>query len=126
MPADILDHTIAASLDTLPGDMRARVFDELKTGTHLNMVNGAVNQRRIAYDTRSVQRKSIDGIGRLRMRIDSTLYHYWGQRLGYECWKDSQFLREIERDNPEARVVCGGTKLQVGYAGNRFKKTYAL
>lgn len=126
MPADILDHTIAASLDDLPGNLRARVFDELKTGTHLNMVQGAVNQKRIAADTRSVDRKSIDGVGRLRMRIDETLFHYWGQRLGYACWKDNQFLKEIERDNPETRVACGGTKLQVGYSGARFKKTYAL
>lgn len=33
-----------------------------------------------------------------------TSYHYWGQRLGYECWDDPQFVAEYKRDNPEARV----------------------
>jgi hypothetical protein len=126
MPADILDHTLAASLDSLPGNLRQRVYDEFRTGQHMELVNGSVNQKRIAAGTRSVDRKSIDGVGRLRMRIDPSLYHYWGKTLGYECWKDSQFLREVERDNPETRVACGGTKLQVGYASPRFKKSYAL
>jgi hypothetical protein len=51
------------------------------------------------------------------MRIDPTLYHAWGTKYGYDCWKDSQFLKEIERDNPEVRVKCGGTRLQVGWQG---------
>ena len=51
------------------------------------------------------------------MRIDPTLYHAWGTKYGYDCWKDSQFLKEVERDNPEVRVRCGGTRLQVGFTG---------
>ena len=31
-------------------------------------------------------------------------FHYWGQRLGYECWDDPEFLREYLRDNPDSRV----------------------
>jgi hypothetical protein len=77
------------------------------------------------------KRRSIDGLGRLRMEIDPYAHHYWGSRLGYGCWKDKQFLHEFERDNPACRVDSGGTKLQVGYGSlsaggkKKFTKSYA-
>lgn len=37
-------------------------------------------------------------------RIPQIAYHYWGRRLGYECWKDDQFVHEFLRDNPGCRV----------------------
>ena len=76
-------------------------------------------------------RKSAEGLGRVRMEVDPVVYHYWGRKLGYTCWKDKTFLREMERDNPELRVKCAGTKLQVGYgslssrAQRKFSKVYA-
>lgn len=76
------------------------------------------------------ERKSVNGLGRVRAEINPKSYHYWGQRLGYECWKDKKFLHEFERDNPDVRVKCGGTKLQVGYghlsagARKKFEKSY--
>jgi hypothetical protein len=42
--------------------------------------------------------------GRVDMRIHPTSFHYWGQRLGYQCWDDGGFVREYKRDVPEARV----------------------
>ena len=42
--------------------------------------------------------------GYCEMMIDPISYHYWGQRLGYECWEDAQFRREYLRDNPASRV----------------------
>lgn len=81
-------------------------------------------QRLIANQTG--EHRSIDGLGRVRLTIDTASYHYWGQRLGYKCWSDPQFLREFERDNPHARVKCGGTKFQVGWraADAKFSKRY--
>jgi hypothetical protein len=36
-----------------------------------------------------------------------------------------QFLREFERDNPHARVKCGGTKIMLGWrADPKFRKRY--
>lgn len=64
------------------------------------------------------ERRSMDdGIsgGEITMCIDPTSYHYWGQRLGYECWSDPQFCREYLRDNPYARTKTVGKKLKVGY-----------
>lgn len=86
-------------------------------------------QRAIAAEL-GQNRKSIEGLGRPRLEVDSAAYHYWGTRLGYQCWKDKQFLREFERDNEDARVKSTGTKLQVGYgslasaASHRTVKTY--
>lgn len=42
--------------------------------------------------------------GETRFAVHPIFYHYWGQRLGYECWDDDQFVREFLRDNPAARV----------------------
>lgn len=98
-----------------------------------NRYKAIKNQRKVAKE--SGDRKAINGVGRLRMEVDDYVYHYWGNRLGYKCWKDPQFLREMERDNPEVRVKCGGTKMQVGWTSNltvpigihspRFRKAYA-
>ena len=108
---------IANALDDLPGDLRSQVVNEFKSGYRKEWVNAGIQQKKIAKQTSINDFKSVDGIGRLRMRVDPTLYHYWGHKLGYGCWKDSQFLREVERDNPEVRVKSGGTRLQVGFDG---------
>lgn len=110
---------IANAVDDLPGNLRQQVIEELKTGHRKEWVNAGIQQKKIAKQTSINEFKSIDGIGRLRMRVDPTLYHYWGHKVGYGCWKDSQFLREIERDNPEVRVKSGGTRLQVGSSGSK-------
>ncbi len=107
---------IGNALNDLPGDLRRAVIKEFESGIQKEWVQAGIQQKRIAKDSHTDLR-SVDGIGRLRMRIDPTLYHAWGTKYGYDCWKDSQFLKEIERDNPEVRVKCGGTRLQVGWQG---------
>ena len=107
---------IGNALNDLPGDLRRAIIKEFEKGIQKDWVQAGIQQKRIAKDSHT-EIRSIDGIGRLRMRIDPTLYHAWGTKYGYDCWKDSQFLREIERDNPEVRVKCGGTRLQVGWQG---------
>lgn len=107
---------LATALDDLPGDLRRAVINEFQSGIQKDWVQAGIEQKRIARDSQTDLR-SIDGIGRLRMRIDPTLYYAWGTKYGYDCWKDSQFLREVERDNPEVRVRCGATRLQVGFSG---------
>ena len=107
---------IANALDDLPGELRIAVIKEFQKGIQKDWVQAGIDQKRIAKDSQRDIR-SIDGIGRLRMRIDPTLYHAWGTRLGYDCWRDGQFLREVERDNPEVRVKSTGTRLQVGFDG---------
>mgnify|MGYP001587434522 FL=1 len=95
-------------------------------------VMARLRQRHVAHSLNR-ERKSLNGLGRVRMEVDPYVYHYWGNRLGYQCWRDPQFLREMERDNPEMRVKCSGTKTQVGCTGilvpisrgtRRFVKSY--
>jgi hypothetical protein len=118
---------IANAMDDLPGNIRQQVIQELKEGHRKEWVNAGIEQKKIARQTHINEFKAVDGIGRLRMRIDPTLYHYWGHKVGYGCWKDAQFLREIERDNPEVRVKSGGTRLQVGFSGSkRSSQKFAL
>ncbi len=107
---------IANAFDNMPGELRQAVIKEFQSGISKEWVKAGIQQQRIAKDSQA-DRRSVDGIGRLRMRIDPTLYHAWGAKLGYDCWKDSQFLNEVERDNPEVRVRCGATRLQVGWSG---------
>lgn len=90
-------------------------------------VRQKIHAKRVAHG-----RKSLNGLGQPYLSVDTHAYHYWGQRLGYECWKDNQFLREFHRDNEACRVKSGGTKeIMVGYgsksdgAAKRFTKSYA-
>jgi hypothetical protein len=107
---------IGNALNDLPGELRRAVIKEFESGIQKDWVQAGIQQKRIAKDSQT-EIRSINGIGRLRMRIDPTLYHAWGTKYGYDCWKDSQFLKEVERDNPEVRVKCVGTRLQVGWQG---------
>jgi hypothetical protein len=67
--------------------------------------------------------------GEVSLMIHPFSYHYWGQRLGYQCWEDGAFLREYWRDNPEARVRSVADSPVVVVQGNaprakRFSKVY--
>ncbi|MEM6911059.1 MAG: hypothetical protein AAF555_05695 [Verrucomicrobiota bacterium] len=44
--------------------------------------------------------KLVDGLGQKLGSVDESSYHYWGQRLGYSCWKDKRFVREYFKENP--------------------------
>lgn len=71
--------------------------------------------------------------GEVRMMVHPVSYHYWGQRLGYQCWEDKGFCREYLRDNPEARVKSRADALTLIVQGKgglsdsgrkRFHKSY--
>jgi hypothetical protein len=57
--------------------------------------------------------RGTDGGGEVTMQIHPVSYHYWGQRLGYQCWDDPQFCREYLRDNEAARVRSRSDKLTI-------------
>jgi len=103
---------------------------KLRQEVDMKAFQARLAQRRLA-SALGQDRRAMNGLGRVRMEVSSEVHHYWGQRLGYKCWRDEQFLREMERDNPEVRVKCGGTKLQVGFsptgsgAAVKYAKTYS-
>lgn len=111
----------------IPVDLAPELEKELRRGWHRNAVQAQVEAKSNAA-LNSIDHKSVDGLGRLRMRVPADAFHYWGQRLGYECWSDESFLKEYERDNPEVKVKSIGTKLSVGYTPSekRFSKSYGV
>jgi len=65
--------------------------------------------------------------GEVKFRVHPLFYHYWGQRLGYECWDDAGFVREFLRDNESVRVknVRPSPKITVSFEGKkRWTKNY--
>ena len=102
LPIDLSGHSDA--------EVKA-LTDELRTGFVRDAVKSRLDQNTIART--AVEHKSIEGLGRPVMEIDGSAYHYWGNRLGYQCWSDKQFRREFARDNPETRIKSGGTRFQV-------------
>jgi hypothetical protein len=76
------------------------------------------------------------GDGEVKMQVDPYSYHYWGQRLGYQCWQDPEFVEEYLRDNPESRIRSRPDKLTIVApdrlsiselaSHKRFQKTYDL
>ena len=59
------------------------------------------DMRRMARDR---ERRPIGNDGAHEMRVHAKSFHYWGGRLGYDCWNDDGFKREYRRDVPESRV----------------------
>jgi len=69
--------------------------------------------------------------GRREFAIHPSFFHYWGQRLRYECWDDPQFVHEFLRDNPECRVKSRTGRIQVGMrsdavSNKRWSKNYGV
>ena len=114
----------AELIESLPGDLSREVINELCTGRKLEEVRAAKEQLEIAQA--QPMRTWMEGLGQVRMTVSATAYHYWGQRLGYRCWKDKQFLREFERDNPEVRVRSQARKVALRVDGRKAPQPGAL
>lgn len=112
------------------------VVQEFREGTQAKLYNAERLQRRVA--ALGGRRRALP-TGEVRFSVLPTIFHHWGQRLGYECWDDdSGFVREFLRDNPECRVTSSTEKIQVGHGsldkpvgffrkpilGTKFRKVY--
>lgn len=104
----------AEAILTLPGDLPRQVMNEFVRGWRMQEVMAEANQQAAAAAMPQEQTWA-DGIGQVTMRITPEAYHFWGHRLGYDCWKDKKFRQEFRRDNPACRVrnVARKTMLQV-------------
>jgi hypothetical protein len=74
-----------------------------------------------------------DGFGgHVELMVHPESFHYWGQKLGYQCWNDDGFKREYWRDNPQCRVKATARQTTVAVpdtsalakASKRFTKSY--
>lgn len=90
--------------EVVPPDLRKRVQEELLRGWRMEETKAKASAKQQAVFNHANEARSIEGVGQLKARIPLAAWHYWGQRLGYECWEDKSFLNEFLRDNPETAV----------------------
>jgi hypothetical protein len=95
------------------GSLTGLVMEELRKGTLMKRVEARKRQTVIARNRREHTRTRQGG--EMKMMVPPESFHYWGQRLGYQCWNDKQFCREYLRDNPECRVESRNVNACVGY-----------
>lgn len=98
----------------LPAGLGVALERELRLGFELDKARAEARQGTIGA-INSKDHRAVEGLGTLKARIDASAVHYWGQRLGYDCWQEKQFLNEFLRDNPQSKVKSFGTKIQVGH-----------
>ena len=106
-----------------------QVIDELIKGRHaretLELTKLKTSFNQLAASSEG-EHRGMEGLGRPTLSVPPLAFHYWGRRLGYDCWRDKQFRDEFARDNPGARITgTGATRIQTGFTGNkRFTKNY--
>ena len=118
---------ISESLEVDDPILKRQILEELKNGYRMEMVRSGIHKK-IAQENAVTNKRSIDGVGRLRMSVDATHFHFYGQKYGYACWGDNGFLKDVEKVHPELKVKCGGTRIQSGYSrpDPKFSKAYNL
>jgi hypothetical protein len=105
---------IQSLAQAIPPHLINEVRDELVTGWNHRTVALKHQAKMLGAFHKSHESKPIDGMGKLIAQIPADAYHYWGQRLSYDCWKDKQFVQEFMRDNPEVAVQNYAKKTAVG------------
>lgn len=112
------------------------IYKELRDGQLIDFVK-AKKEQEIAK-RQDGDRYHFGDLGEVKFQIQPMFYHYWGQRLGYECWDSDEFVREFLRDNEMCRVKSHSRKIQVGHGsldkpigffrkpimGTKFRKSY--
>lgn len=85
----------------IPPHLLAEVKEELRY-RKLMELNAAVQEQTLA--ARLGNERFALQFGEQELMVHPLFYHYWGIRLGYECWKDQQFVHEFWRDNEMCRI----------------------
>jgi hypothetical protein len=98
---DIFTNTLITSVGE---DVAMEVLKEFHAGHVVKQTLAKARQEAIGAATSRIEHVASEALGVHVAEIDAMAYHYWGQRLGYQCWKDKQFRQEYLRDNPGARV----------------------
>ncbi len=86
--------------DAIPSDIRKGVERELINGFNRERIAATIKAKQNAVFEQNNPHTS-SKFGRKIASIPLEAYYYWSTRLGPDCWKDDQFLKEFMRDNPE-------------------------
>lgn len=108
------DAFVQSLVEIIPPHLHKEMERELINGWRMRESIARAEAKQIGHHGHFNEANDIKGLGRKMGSIPADAYHYWGQRLGYECWKDKEFLREYFRDNPELAVrnYCKKTVVQ--------------
>ena len=89
-----------------PIECSQAVLNEFRQGFKAHAVGAALRQEKVNAYSRQLENSSrlMDGIGQLKYRIDSDLYHHMRAIFGPDCWKDTAFTDALERDGVIQRV----------------------
>jgi hypothetical protein len=90
--------------EVIPPNLLREVERVLINGWRREEILAKAEAKQTAAYNHANAASNIDGVGQMIARIPPSSYHYWGKRLGYQCWDDDQFLREFLRDNEEVAV----------------------
>jgi hypothetical protein len=108
------------AITSLPAELGHQVTEILGQRLFKQQEAAFTDAKQIAQQNNDLSYRRVDGLGEMTASIPEASYHYWGNRLGYDCWADKQFKKEYLRDNPEARVKTHSDKIQVGYTNDGF------
>lgn len=102
------EHLIEVDEDTLK-EIEGRqgyeaLMADLNRGFMAQVILAQTQVRKRKAELEAAPLVTSEGNWRPKAVINGPDYHYWGQRLGYECWDDPEFVREYLRDNPDSRV----------------------
>jgi len=89
-----------------PIEASSAVLEEFRKGFKQHAVSAALRQEKVNAYSRQIENSSrlMEGIGQLKYRIDSDLYHHMKALFGPDCWKDTAFTDALERDGVIQRV----------------------
>lgn len=90
--------------DVVPPDILREVERVLINGWRREEILATAEAKQNAAYGHENAANHIEGVGQMVARIPPFSFHYWGKRLGYQCWEDDQFLKEFLRDNEEVAV----------------------
>lgn len=81
-----------------------KLLGDLNRGFYAQVVLSEAAVRKEKAELEAAPLVTSEGNWRPKAVISGPDYHYWGQRLGYDCWNDPQFVKEYLRDNADSRV----------------------
>lgn len=106
----------------IPSDLIDEVKEELRYRKMMEL-QAAMQEQALA--ARHGRERFCLEIGEQELMVHPVFYHYWGGRLGYDCWQDPGFVREFWRDNDICRVKNKSRKtVSMGTIGPGMRKYF--
>lgn len=90
-----VDEEIVFNGDNYTPEVRAT----LETQYHIELANAEIEQKKLM----EAERRATGGVrknlpyGRIDMKVCQEVFHFWGGKLGYDCWKDKAFRKDMKR-----------------------------